>query len=428
MAIRRVAVIFDDQARPDTTGVYCRRALETLVETVHFRPGELEAIPRQGFDLYLNIDDSFRYLLPPALRPCAWWAIDTHLNPDWCVEKARHSDLAFAAQRDGADLLRAAGVESAIWLPLACDPEIHSKHDLPKQFDVAFVGNLFPGPRAELLELIRRTYPSTFAGNAFFEDMARTYSSARTVFNRSIRNDINMRVFEALACGSLLVTNDLADNGQAELFEDGLHLATYREPEELLEKLDFYLRREETRERIAAAGRAEAIEKHTYRHRIERLLGAAEEVLARVIVGGFSENGHRHQAPTEPGDLRSDTGAGSGDPRPATGGFSENGHRHTLPQHDPFYFGYARPGVLELVPVSARVVLEIGCGAGWLGAAMKARQAAKVIGIELDEAAAEVARQRLDQVIVGDIERLDLDFSPGKFDAVICADVLERLR
>ncbi len=39
--------------------------------------------------------------------------------------------------------------------------------------------------------------------------MARTYSAARTVFNRSIKNDINMRVFEALASGSLLVTNDL---------------------------------------------------------------------------------------------------------------------------------------------------------------------------------------------------------------------------
>ena len=90
--------------------------------------------------------------------------------------------------------------------------------------------------------------------------MARTYSAARIVFNRSIKNDVNMRVFEALACGSLLLTNDLSDNGQAELFRDGVHLATYREPEDLLDKLAFYLRRESMRERIAAAGRAEAIE------------------------------------------------------------------------------------------------------------------------------------------------------------------------
>ncbi len=44
--------------------------------------------------------------------------------------------------------------------------------------------------------------------------MAQTYSAARLAFNRSIKNDVNMRVFEAVACGSLLVTNDLAANGQ----------------------------------------------------------------------------------------------------------------------------------------------------------------------------------------------------------------------
>ena len=105
--------------------------------------------------------------------------------------------------------------------------------------------------------------------------MARIYSASRIVFNRSIRNDVNMRVFEALACGSLLVTNDLADNGQDELFQDGVHLATYRDPEELLEKVAYYLAHEEEREPIAAAGRAEALARHTYRHRMERLLAEA---------------------------------------------------------------------------------------------------------------------------------------------------------
>ena len=73
------------------------------------------------------------------------------------------------------------------------------------------------------------------------------------MFNRSVRNDVNMRVFEALACGSLLVTNDLSDNGQDGLFRDGVHLATYRDADELLDKVAFYLKRDELRERIAAS-------------------------------------------------------------------------------------------------------------------------------------------------------------------------------
>ena len=41
MSIRSVAIIFDDQVRPDTTGVYCRRALGQLGEVAHFLPAEL---------------------------------------------------------------------------------------------------------------------------------------------------------------------------------------------------------------------------------------------------------------------------------------------------------------------------------------------------------------------------------------------------
>jgi O-antigen biosynthesis protein len=284
MEIRRVALIFDSAQRPETTGVYCRRALERLVEVEHFQPGELDRVPREGFDLYLNIDDGLRYHLPTDLRPCAWWAIDTHLDFAWALQKARGFDLVLAAQRDGAAELLRAGITSASWLPLACDPEIHGRHEVAKLYDVAFVGHVFPGPRADLLNLIRRKYPDSFIGQCYFEEMARTYSAARTVFNRSIRNDVNMRIFEALASGSLLLTNELTHNGQGELFRDGVHLAVYRESDDLLDKIAFYLARESLREKIAAAGRAESLEKHTYYHRMQQLLMNAEGVMATVAV------------------------------------------------------------------------------------------------------------------------------------------------
>ena len=121
-----------------------------------------------------------------------------------------------------------------------------------------------------------------FVGRAYFEEMARTYSAARLVFNRSLKNDVNMRVFEAVACGSLLLTNDLAENGQAELFRDGIHLATYHDGEDLLDKAAYYLRHDALRERIAAAGRAEAIEKHTYDRRMRTLLEQASRGALRA--------------------------------------------------------------------------------------------------------------------------------------------------
>jgi hypothetical protein len=187
MPIQRVAIIFDNQLRPDATGVYCLRALEKFLAVRHFLPEQLRDVPRQGFDLYLNIDDGLEYRLPRELRPCAWWAIDTHLNLLWYLEKAPDFDFVFTAQRDGAEALRQAGIASACWLPLACDPEVHRKYDVPKEYDVCFVGHLFPGPRTELVELLRRRFPRSFVGQRFFEEMARTYSASRTVFNRSLR-------------------------------------------------------------------------------------------------------------------------------------------------------------------------------------------------------------------------------------------------
>jgi GT2 family glycosyltransferase/tetratricopeptide (TPR) repeat protein len=272
----RIAIVFENQIRPDTTGGYCLRALQGLAEVEHFLPDDLERLPRDGFDLYLVIDDGLRWFWPADFHPCAWWAIDTHLNLDWYRTRGRSFDFLFAAQRDGAAALRDEGLP-ARWLPLACDPDIHRPHSLPKVYDVSFVGRLAPGPRADLVARFQKRFPNSFVGQRYFEDMARMYSSSRLVFNRSIRNDINMRVFEALACGSLLVTNDLSDNGQKELFHSGEHLITYTQAEEMLDKMDYYLRHEAEREAIAAAGQAAVLREHTYRRRMESMLAAVAD-------------------------------------------------------------------------------------------------------------------------------------------------------
>jgi methionine biosynthesis protein MetW len=88
-----------------------------------------------------------------------------------------------------------------------------------------------------------------------------------------------------------------------------------------------------------------------------------------------------------------------------------------------------RPDVQELVPPGARRILDLGCSSGAMGAALKARQGAEVVGVELDAAYARDAANRLDRVIVADLETVDLGAQElGTFDCLIAADVLEHLR
>ncbi|HEV7846927.1 MAG TPA: class I SAM-dependent methyltransferase [Thermoleophilaceae bacterium] len=87
-----------------------------------------------------------------------------------------------------------------------------------------------------------------------------------------------------------------------------------------------------------------------------------------------------------------------------------------------------RPEVQALVPRSASRVLDLGCASGVLGAALKARQGAEVVGIELSPDYAADAATRLDDVICADVaETLEEPEELGRFDCVVAADVLEHL-
>lgn len=75
-------------------------------------------------------------------------------------------------------------------------------------------------------------------------------------------------------------------------------------------------------------------------------------------------------------------------------------------------------------------VLEVGCASGVQSRILKEKLECSVIGIEIDEEAAQQAGKYCDAVIVGDIESLDFKehLFDRKFDVITIADVLEHLR
>jgi trans-aconitate methyltransferase len=95
----------------------------------------------------------------------------------------------------------------------------------------------------------------------------------------------------------------------------------------------------------------------------------------------------------------------------------------------PAYYDNPRGPLLDLFPRPPRRLLDVGCGSGVTSLLAKERwPGLEAIGIEIVPEAAERAAARLDRVITGSAETLDLAAEGVTgVDAVILADVLEHL-
>lgn len=228
----------------------------------------------QNPDLYLWVESVGGYFpenLAALNCPTACWLIDTHLNLAWHLQWAERFDYIFLAQREYVHRFRAVGL-NAHWLPLACDPEIHAPADVPKQYDLSFVGSLSHNPRRQ--SLLRRLDETIgiHCERCWWDDMARVISQSRITFNNAVKNDLNMRVFEALSIGTLLLTDRAPGSELETLFHDGEELAIYRSDDELLDITRFYLDNPGLQEQIAKHGQQIVHNAHTYRHRADDLL------------------------------------------------------------------------------------------------------------------------------------------------------------
>ncbi len=92
------------------------------------------------------------------------------------------------------------------------------------------------------------------------------------------------------------------------------------------------------------------------------------------------------------------------------------------------YFNSVRAEILKLIKSGPNRILDIGCGSGDTGLALKkAGQAKEVFGVELVTEIALEAGKKLDRVLTGDIEQIELPFENSYFDYIIAVDVLEHL-
>ncbi|MBI2058306.1 MAG: glycosyltransferase [Nitrospirae bacterium] len=254
-------------------------SLETVVARCRkdfFEPEVLLFIERGVKHLWRDMDRV------PQLK--AYYAVDSHLNFAWQRNYAPLFDVLFVAQKDYVEPFRQWGAVSASWLPLACSAGTDKDLGLPRDIDACFVGKLDPRIHPHRVAFLDRLKVRLNGSIRFVVDSgayAETYNRSKIILNESVNRDLNQRTFEAMACGGMLLAEEL-ENGQADLFEPGRDLVIYRhgDADQVAELIRYYLEHETDRAAIAEAGRRKVMERHTSDHRARE----AAEVLQRALL------------------------------------------------------------------------------------------------------------------------------------------------
>ncbi|GAB6039378.1 hypothetical protein JCM17961_00510 [Endothiovibrio diazotrophicus] len=262
----------------------------------HFRDAFFETVRAAGVRVIaFHADD----------EPEAWFAANAPYDHRFDVV-ASHSRRGTGRRAEGIG-------ERALYLPWGYNPaRFHlSAGALEKRWDVVFIGtnNVYgmessggDGRQRVLEALYRhcrlRSYSFALfgagwerhprlaecAGGALdHESMLDVYHRARIVFNPGLSADnaeggyqTKLRHFEVAGCGAFQLVNDNPE--LRELFVADEEMVFYRDRDELFERVDFYLKNDEARERIAAAAQCRAIAEHTTAGRLRRLFGHADRL------------------------------------------------------------------------------------------------------------------------------------------------------
>jgi hypothetical protein len=208
------------------------------------------------------------------------FSIDQYCNP-WHMAYAAAFDLMLVAQKDYLPLFEQEQLGNRLeWFPLFCNPFRDTDQGLERDVPVSFVGTVegsINKGRKRFLDDFRKRHPLFVTQG----DFVPIFNRSRIVLNQSAAGELNFRVFEAMACGAALLTEDVG-NGLGDLFADGENVLLYPRGDAAgaAERARRALA-DGSAEAVAANGRREVAARHSSTVRAAHIVRRAEEMLAR---------------------------------------------------------------------------------------------------------------------------------------------------
>lgn len=228
--------------------------------------------------------------------------------PDWLPPLIRSVDFCFTMAEGMLPQWREAGAKRVAWLSQGMEPSFFEAGPLTeadRRFfgaEVAFVGNIdssnhYLSRRYKLKRVLREGFHLKWWGPrlgrkpinlpVFLSSLGRAYggrfvhgpefakvalcSKIFLAFDREtdIRLSMSARMYTAVGCGAFYMCE--AMEGIETVLTPDKEIVLFRDEEEMIDKIRYYLPRTSEREAIARAGRTRVRREHTYQKRLEQM-------------------------------------------------------------------------------------------------------------------------------------------------------------
>jgi hypothetical protein len=209
--------------------------------------------------------------------PTACFQIDTYAYTRRRIAWSMLFDLVFVFHPGYDSKFRAAGHPGAHFIPHAIEPSLFLAKSLGGCLRLA---GWEYRTTERLLPVLSRSFRMNDWNRHYEpEEVAWIYRQSKIVINVArddFPKDANLRTFEAMAAGALLITvlpTELTQIG----FEDGVHFVGFRKEAEIVPLVRKYLLEESARGRITEAARHKVLHEHSYDRRVETILELAKQ-------------------------------------------------------------------------------------------------------------------------------------------------------
>jgi hypothetical protein len=208
----------------------------------------------RGYDIILiakgnGISEYTMKMLKKNNRKIIYWFPDpAQTFTSEMAMKAFYSDVAFFDKKNSLEKALLVNKNSK-YVCEGYDESADVVQNVKKQYDISFIGNIY-GNRSSVLDRLENV---NIISSAY--GLQHSIEVGKTKINLNICTDscASDRIYKVLAAGGFLLTDDWYGRELTGLI-DGEDLVIYKDVEDLQEKIEFYLSRSYTRDKIASRG------------------------------------------------------------------------------------------------------------------------------------------------------------------------------